>query len=120
MNIVDKVHSVSSHKEAARELLQVPCVVTTCQTVLRAGCHVVLQQALDVVDRVYSLSSYTVAACGQLQVACTQEAPPEEMLYDAEYLDPLLANVDGIITSTSNETLQPQFAFSASTDPGWC
>ena len=80
--------------------------------------QVCLQQALDVVDRVYSLSSYTVAACGQLQVACTQEAPPEEMLYDAEYLDPLLANVDGIMTSTANATLQPQFAFSASTDPG--
>lgn len=66
----------------------------------------------------YSLSSYTVAACGQLQVACTQEAPPEEMLYDDEYLTPLLANVDAIMTSTANATLQPQFAFSASTDPG--
>ena len=84
---------------------------------IQLGC-VCLQQALDVVDRVYSLSSYTVAACGQLQVACTQEAPPEEMLCDAEYLDPLLASVDGIMTSTANATLQPQFAFSASTDPG--
>lgn len=115
MNAVDKVHFLSPYNAAACELLRVPCLVTTWLT-----CCVVLQQALDVVDRVYSLSSYTVAACGQLQVACTQEAPPEEMLYDAEYLDPLLANVDGIITSTSNETLQPQFAFSASTDPGWC
>ena len=80
----------------------------------------VLQQALDVVDRVYALSPFTVAACGQLQLACNQEDPPEELSCYPEVPESLLPNVDGIISSTATATLQQQFAFSASAEPGWC
>ena len=70
------------------------------------------------IDRIYSVSSYTVAPCGQLQAACSQLAPtPEE--FTPEILDDtVLPYVDGIITSSGNATLEPLFAFSASTDPG--
>ena len=81
--------------------------------------HWSVQEALNALDRVYSASSYTVAPCGQLQVACGQAAPEPEALLDADMLDTeILPFVDGIITSTGNASIEPVFAFSASTDPG--
>lgn len=86
--------------------------------------HLLLQEALNATDRVHSVSSYTVAPCGQLQVACGQVAPepePEmygEAMFGAEMLNTeILPFVDGVITS-SNSSINPAFAFSASTDPG--
>ena len=81
--------------------------------------HLLLQEALNAIDRVHSASSFTVAPCGQLQVACGQVAPEPEALLDAEMLDTeILPFVDGIITSAGNASIDPVFAFSASTDPG--
>ena len=78
-----------------------------------------MQEALNAIDRVHSASSYTVAPCGQLQVACGQAAPEPEALLDDETLTTeILPFVDGIITSAGNASIEPVFAFSASTDPG--
>ena len=78
-----------------------------------------MQEALNAIDRVHSASSYTVAPCGQLQVACGQAAPEPEALLDEEMLNTeILPFVDGIITSSGNASIEPVFAFSASTDPG--
>lgn len=78
-----------------------------------------MQEALNAIDRVHSTSSYTVAPCGQLQVACGQAAPEPEALLDEETLTTeILPFVDGIITSAGNASIEPVFAFSASTDPG--
>ena len=52
-------------------------------------------------------------------MACGQAAPEPEALLDAETLDTeILPFVDGIITSAGNASIEPVFAFSASTDPG--
>lgn len=81
--------------------------------------HACMQEALSAIDRVHSASSYTVAPCGQLQVACGQAAPEPEALLDEEMLNTeILPFVDGIITSQGNASIEPVFAFSASTDPG--
>lgn len=87
-----------------------------CEYTVAQAC---MQEALNAIDRVHSASSYTVAPCGQLQVACGQAAPEPEALLDEETLTTgILPFVDGIITSAGNASIEPVFAFSASTDPG--